>query len=146
MGSVDVYSNNRSKINTDRIKKIDDKVIVFAETIPTIGEGFFEFPFPFKGKVTHAQSTCKFASDAKMQLKVQKCKAALYGTEQERWEDVLTDYVEIEAGKRSSAVQNLVDPMHGEVESGDYFRTLINTIGVGMQNLVTQVVIEIETI
>lgn len=142
---MDVYSNNRTKLNTDRIKRIDDKIIVFAETIPILGEGFFEFPFPLKGTIKQAQSTCKYPSDADMYLKVQKCARDLYGTAGEVWEDVFSEPIVINANEKDSNIINTPISSQQAVNSGDYFRTFITSIGTGMQNLVTQVMIEVAT-
>lgn len=142
---MDVYSNNRTKLNTDRIKRIDDKIIVFAETIPVLGEGFFEFPFPLKGKIKQAQSACKYPSDADMSLKVQKCARDLYGTAGETWEDVFSEPIRINANEKDSNIVNTPNSNQHSVNNGDYFRTFVTSIGTGMQNLVTQVMIEVVT-
>lgn len=143
---MDVYSSNRSSLNTNRIKRIDDRVIVFALPQKAQDGAYSKvIRFPSKGRVKEAYASCDVPGSGDTVINIERC------TEQEYmvspiWEDIFDKPLTIPSTKRSSKAATTpytLTNTGGVVGTGDHFRVTINHNG-SIEGIVVQLTIEVE--
>lgn len=143
---MDVYASNRSRLNKDRIKRIDDKVIVFAMPQKAIdGAVSRVIRFPYKGRVKDVYASCSTPGSGDTIINVERCPESDYMISP-IWEDILDEKLKIPSTRLSSNASDTPYTLTntGEVvESGDHYRISIHHNGT-VEGIVVELVIEIE--
>lgn len=137
---VNVFSENRAKLNTDRIKRIDDKTLVYVISVPMEGAGLDEFPFQYDGIVKDVTVSCQTVGSTDTYVNIQRCTPTDYASEPV-WENVFSSDLLLGSGKRIS--DKNTNTAISQVNKGDVFRTYIRTLGSGIMNMTIQFTIQI---
>lgn len=137
---MDVYSNNRTKLNTDRVLRVDDKIVVYVIDSPTIGEWTDEIESPGDGKVLSVKATCNKPGSSDTLIDVELCDRDLYDSNP-IWDKVFSEPLTIGQDKKRSNSSPTVDS--GVIKEGDVFRLNFVNVGEGLQNLTVQIKIQI---
>lgn len=143
---MDHFSFNRSTLNTRRIRRVDDKVMVFVfPTKAKTGEISAEYRFPFKGEIKEVYASCASTGGDETRIMIEKSTQEDYDVVPV-WSNVLANPLVIKQNRRSitSSDTPYTFVTDGEkVNKGDHFRASVLHDG-GVGKIVVEIVIELD--
>ena len=145
---MDFFTVNKSTLNYRRVKRLDEKVVVFVLPNVTLGASEVEIRFPFKGRIVDVYASCSGKGTTKTTLDVEKCSQVEYdkvGTAP-TWKSIFTEMLTIDShlkSSKNSATTYVLDTTTSAVDVSDHFRVNIKGVGNGIKGLTVEVVIEL---
>lgn len=143
---MDYLAYNRAQLNNRRIKRIDDKVMVFiVPSIVQVGVVRTELRFPYKGKILDAYATCGTPGSSRTAISIEKCTQAAYDMTP-IWESIFGNQLIIDAkhkSNRTSTAPYSLRPSAVNVNQDDHFRLNMQTVGTGVKDITVELVIEL---
>ncbi|MGG3801274.1 hypothetical protein [Metabacillus fastidiosus] len=144
---MDVLAYNRTQLNTERIKKINKRTMVFILP-PKASLGTFSrvLRFPYIGVIKDIYASCDSSGGDDTELSVEKCSQSVYDV-LPVWESVLAYPVTIKANRRSSKTADIPYELaagYEQINKDDHFRVVITKSG-GASNITVEVVVELDT-
>lgn len=144
---MDYLSYNRAHLNTRRIKRLDDKVMVFiVPSIVQVGVVRTELRFPYKGKIIDAYATCGTTGTSRTVIDIEKCSQADYD-KTPAWNSIFTNKLIIDANhksNRTSSTPYAINPSYVVVNKDDHFRLNLLEVGNGVKDITVELVVELD--
>lgn len=144
---MDYVGYNRTHLNSRRIHKLDDKVMVFiVPSIVQVGVVRTELRFPYKGKIIDAYATCGTTGLSNTTIEIEKCSQADYDSTPS-WESIFYSPLIIDSNKKSnrtSATPYVLKPTSIPVNVDDHFRLNMVGVGTGIKDITVELVVELE--
>ncbi|MGG3801266.1 hypothetical protein [Metabacillus fastidiosus] len=143
---MDYLAYNRSQLNTNRIRRIDDKVMVFiVPSIVQVGVVRTELRFPYKGKILNAYATCGTKGLNRTVIDIEKCSQGAYDTVPV-WTSIFNNVLIIDSNHKSNRTSTKpysMKPSAIQVNIDDHFRLNILEVGNGVKDITVELVIEL---
>lgn len=143
---MDFLSYNRSHLNSRRIQRIDEKVMVFiVPSIVQVGVVRTELRFPYKGRIIDVYATCGTTGLNRTVIDIEKCSQADYDTTP-KWESIFNSQLIIDSNQKSnrtSATPYNLKPTGIDVNVDDHYRLNMVEVGTGVKDITVEMVVEL---
>ncbi|MEB9739350.1 hypothetical protein COK36_29700 [Bacillus cereus] len=143
---MDFIAYNRAHLNNRRIRKLDDKVMVFVvPSIVQVGIVRTELRFPYEGELVDAYVTCGTMGESKTCIDIERCSQSSYDTTP-IWHSILADELVIDGkskSNRTSSTPYSFKPSQLAVNRDDHFRINIKEVGKGVKDITVELVVEL---
>lgn len=146
---MDILSYNRAVLSENKLSRFiesgaNTKILVFV--LPKImNEGVqnIVMQFPYEGTITEVSAVCaKASTQGDTEIGIEKCPVDLYAGGQ-GWVSVLNSPIVIKEGKLSSENADISLFSDTEVNSHDYYRINIPSLGEDSEGFTIQMVVKI---
>lgn len=143
---MDYLSYNRALLNTRRIQRLYDKVMVFiVPSIVQVGVVRTELRFPYKGKLLNAYATCGTKGSERTVIDIERCSQLDYDTNPV-WSSVFSNPLVIDANHKSNRTSTSPYSFKSNstnVSKDDHFRLNMLAVGNGVRDITVELVVEL---
>lgn len=141
-GNIRAFDRAQDAYNLAKKKAVQSKVIVFINSKPKTGVYPLEIRFPYQGKILDLNGTCGKTGAERTVITLERCSRADYVTNPV-WAAVATG-ITIDGNERSTlTANNPITVTDAVVNEDDHFRVNFIEVGIGIENLSLEILVEI---
>lgn len=143
---MDYLAYNRATLNNRRIKRLDEKAMVFVvPSIIQVGVVGIETRFPYAGRIVDVYATCGTVGIGDTKIDLERCSQEDYDSSPNpTWESMLSNPITIDGNMKSNKTSSSpYSLLHESVNLNDHFRINLLEVAAGIKDITVEVVVEL---